>query len=79
MIEILHGNYFNYLQSLILTRFNLRCATTNDYFQDGKWGYCAGTKCFKFVETPTSYTDARAYCAADQSTLASITNDYEQG
>lgn len=59
--------------------FSFRCSTTSDFDQDGKWGYCAESKCFKLVEDQMTYAEARNYCIADQASLASITNEYEQG
>ena len=57
----------------------LRCATSSDYDRDGKWGNCVGIKCFKLVDIKTAYFTANSICAAEQATLASISNDNEQG
>ena len=56
----------------------LRCATTADYDRDSKWGNCIGIKCFKFVDDPKGYFEARSFCNNDDAKLTSISNDYEQ-
>ena len=57
----------------------IRCATTADYDQDGKWGNCVGVKCFKIIEEEKEYFEARSICTNDQATLATVNNEYEQG
>jgi hypothetical protein len=68
-----------YYECITLDKNTPWCATTSDYDRDGKWGNCVGIKCFKFVEDKKGYVAARNFCKDDQATLASISNDYEQG
>ncbi len=68
-----------YYECITLDKNTPWCATTSDYDRDGKWGNCVGIKCFKFVEDPKGYVEARNLCAAESANLASISGEYEQG
>ena len=68
-----------YYECITLDKNTPWCSTTADYDRDGKWGNCVGIKCFKFVETPRTFVQARSVCVGERATLASISGEYEQG
>ena len=70
----------NYYYECITLDFNFPwCATTADYDKDQKKGSCINLKCFRLAQSAKGYNEARKTCEAEDASLASVNNLYEQG
>lgn len=70
------GNY--YYECVTFEGRTPWCATTFDYDQDLRWGYCTDIKCFRFVSDKKIFSEARKVCMKDEASLVSIHSSIEQ-